>query len=218
VSRDYQWERPPTPESVSRLMNFTDGIVAIAVTLLVLPLTDIAPPAAGESVWVVMSRNDRAIFSFLLSFAITLAFWRRHHRLFDGLRSFDQTLVALDGLWLMGVVFLQFPTNMLGHSGPQGGVISLYALTLAAIALLNIGIWVYLRTRPALLPPERLVSRDSIGWGAATAVWLIVVTIVGLTAPNAALWLMLGLLVLGLLEWLDRSRRARSTTTARSAP
>lgn len=218
VSKDYLWQLPPTSESVSRLVNFTDAVVAIAITLLVLPLTEIEAPGPGESVWQVMRENSDTIWSFVLSFVITLAFWRRHHRMFDGLRSFDGPLLWLNGAWLLGIVFLQFPTNMLGHAGPDGGIITLYCLTLVTLALLNLLVWFYLRSHPALMPPERLVAGNQIVWGAATVVWLLLVAIVGIFAPESAMWLMLGLLALGWVELGIRRRQVSNATATTEDP
>lgn len=218
MSKDYRWQLPPTSESVSRLVNFSDAVVAIAVTLLVLPLTEIEAPEPGETVWHVMAENSATIWSFVLSFVITLAFWRRHHRLFDGLRSFDGMLMWLNGAWLLGIVFLQFPTNMLGHAGPEGGIISLYSLTLFALTALHIAVWFHLRRHPELLASERLVTGEQMAWGAATAGWLLLVAIVGLFAPDTALWLLLGLVVLGWLQLGFDRRRAPRPTEESAAP
>ncbi len=66
------------------MIAFTDAAVAIALTLLVLPLVDIVPEAAhsGEPAVAVVTDNLAPIGSFLLSFAVIARFWSVHHRLF----------------------------------------------------------------------------------------------------------------------------------------
>ena len=202
MSRDFRWTAPPTQESVSRLVNFTDAVVGIAATLLVLPLLDIDEPGPGSSIWHVMRERQGTILAFVLSFAITLVFWRRHHRIFDGLRSFTPALVALNLFWLGALVFLQYPTNALGNVGALYGVITLYDMTLGVLTALTLAILIYLRSRPDLMPRDRLVSTTQLVWGFVDGCYIVALGILGLWQPTAALWLMFGLLPLG---WLERA-------------
>lgn len=205
MSRDLLWENDPTPESVSRLVNFSDAVVAIAVTLLVLPLVDIEPPTDGETMWNVLSENSGTLLAFGLSFVITLMYWRRHHRMFDGLVSFTPALLAMNGAWLLLVVFLQFPTEILGRSTAPG-VATLYLLTLSLITWLGCALLIYLRRTPGLVEPGRLPRSDQAAWAAVTAAFMLVLAIFGLWAPSAALYGLLGLIPLGWIEsyWVHR--------------
>lgn len=208
MSRDYEWSRTPSPESVSRLVNFTDAVVGIAVTLLVLPVVDIEPPEPGESLWTVMAENRGTLLSFVLSFVITLMFWRRHHRMFDGMQAFSRLLLFLNGTWLLALVFLQFPTEMLGHVGPADGIFTVYALTLAVLSWLGlIMIWEVRRTE-GIVPRERQVSLFQVKWSTVTSGYLTILALLSIWWPQQALWLMLGLAVIGWAEsWALRRRR-----------
>ncbi len=209
MSRDFQWEQRPSPESVSRLVNFTDAVIGIAVTLLVLPVVEIEPPEAGETLWTVMAENRGTLSSFVLSFAITLMFWRRHHRMFDGMEAFSRTLIFLNGAWLLALVFLQFPTEMLGRSGPEGGTFTVYSLTLAVLSWIGILMLWELRRTEGLVPIERQVPLYQAKWSAVSAAYISLLVPVSLWWPDAALWLLLGLVPLGWAEsWAMRRRRA----------
>ena len=191
MSKDLMWDQPPTAESVSRLVNFSDAVVAIAITLLVLPLVDIEPPSGGESVWDVMHENSGSFLAFGLSFVITLLYWRRHHRMFDGLMSFTPALLALNGVWLALVVFLQFPTEMLGRSEAPGTA-TLYLLTLAAITASGLAILWYLFRHPDLVEEDRLPSRSQALWAGITAVYMLLLALVGLWDSSVALFGLFG--------------------------
>lgn len=206
MAKDFAWRQPPTEESVSRLVNFTDAVAGIAVTLLILPLLEIEPPEDGQTMWSVMSANSGLILAFLLSFVITLGYWRRHHRLMDGLQSFTPLLVAFNGAWLLALVFLQFPSEFLGRVGPEGGILTVYAGTLAAITWIGVVMAIYLRSKPDLLPPERRVEDVQIRWAAITGGYLTLTALVGLVAPEVGLWGLLGLIPLG---WLESWQLAR---------
>ncbi|MFI0431531.1 MAG: TMEM175 family protein [Candidatus Nanopelagicales bacterium] len=209
MSRDLTWDKPPTAESVSRLVNFSDAIVAIAVTLLVLPLVDLEPPTGDESLWDVMSENSGRFLAFGLSFVITLLYWRRHHRLFDGLQSFTPPLLALNGLWLILVVFLQFPTEMLGRSEAPGTA-TVYLLTLAAITLAGLAIQGYLYRHRDLVEEGRLPRADQAVWAIATAVLLFVLAVVSIWWPSTALYGLLALIPIGWAESAVLKRRPAS--------
>jgi uncharacterized membrane protein len=98
-------------KSFDRLIFFSDAVVAIALTLLALPLVDIAreEQPLGEMFW----ENSGSYIAFGLSFVVIFALWRRHHRLFGQLISADNTIMWWNALWLAAIVFLPAPTAAL---------------------------------------------------------------------------------------------------------
>ena len=61
--------------SFDRLVNFTDAVVAIGITLQLLPIIDVAGPKSGESVWDVVAANSGQLFAFVLSFVVVIFMW-----------------------------------------------------------------------------------------------------------------------------------------------
>jgi uncharacterized membrane protein len=122
------------PSGAERLVYFTDAVVAIAITLLVLPLVDAVGEAvdAGRSSVEVISENLSQIFSFLLSFAVIARLWTAHHRLFDGVTTASGRIVALNMLWVLTIVVLPFPTEMVGTYGEDRFTTVLYIGTILA--------------------------------------------------------------------------------------
>ncbi len=111
MSSDPREDRLPSSD---RMVAFTDAAVAIALTLLVLPLVDIVPEAArsGEPAIEVITNNLAPIGSFLLSFVVIARFWSAHHRLFGYDHRLTRTLVQLNLLWVLTIAVLPFPTEM----------------------------------------------------------------------------------------------------------
>jgi uncharacterized membrane protein len=67
--------------SVERIIAFSDGVVAIAITLLILPLTEIHA-AQGATLADIVVENGAELGSFALSFAVIANYWTIHHNLF----------------------------------------------------------------------------------------------------------------------------------------
>ena len=78
-------------------MFFTDAVVAIALTLLILPLMESvseAPEQGDTAVW--FEHHSTQVLSFAMSFLLIAVFWLSHHRLFDPVARATQRLLALD--------------------------------------------------------------------------------------------------------------------------
>ncbi|MCH1403958.1 MAG: DUF1211 domain-containing protein, partial [Candidatus Nanopelagicales bacterium] len=130
--------------SFDRLVNFTDAVVAIGITLQLLPIIDVAGPKSGESVWDVVAANSGQLFAFVLSFVVVIFMWAAHNRVFNTMRCYDGTIFRLNVAWLLLIVFLPWPTAMYGEAANdavagRGGLGLLYWWTLAAIS--GLGVW-----------------------------------------------------------------------------
>lgn len=105
------------PHPNSRLEAFCDAVFAIALTLLII---DIKIPssegirATGE-LWLALGRLVPAIIAFVLSFAIILITWVNHHRFFRLVNKSSGSFVYANGLLLLSVVFMPFPTGLVGE-------------------------------------------------------------------------------------------------------
>ncbi|MGW4487698.1 TMEM175 family protein [Amycolatopsis sp. NPDC004368] len=106
-------ERRKSPE---RLVFFSDAVVAIALTLLVLPLTDLVPELAAEhgDPFDAVLEHWNQIFSFVLSFVVIARMWWGHHRIFEEVRAYNGPLVYVNFVWLFTIAVLPFPTEITG--------------------------------------------------------------------------------------------------------
>jgi uncharacterized membrane protein len=139
-----------------RVEAFSDGVFAIAITLLVLELK---VPHAGGAGGLAAALADQwpSYAALLISFATIGIMWLNHHRLFTLIRRVD-TPVLLLNLWLLlGVAIVPFPTALiagyLGHDGERLAAV-VYAGNGLNIALAFWGLWMYSSSRarrPSLL-------------------------------------------------------------------
>jgi hypothetical protein len=99
-----------------RLVLFTDAVVAIAVTLLILPLVEVVTESQSEGLdaRAVITEHEPQIYGFLLSFVVISRFWLIHHSIFEHVKAYNSRLVQLNMLWLLCIVVLPFPTEIVG--------------------------------------------------------------------------------------------------------
>src|SRR5215211_6833412 len=127
-----------TGKDRDRIVNLSDGIFAIAITLLVL---DIRVPDIPEN--LVAGKLPEELLSlwprylgYFLSFVSISVFWMIHHSIFRPVKAYDRNLLYLNFLFLMVVAFVPFPTALLGEYGNHQLPVAVYAATLAIGRLL----------------------------------------------------------------------------------
>ena len=144
-------------EDTSRLEAFSDGVFAIAITLLVLELH--VPEVARGRLWHGLVREWPQFAAYLSSFFIIGIMWVNHHSMFKQIRRTDRKLLFLNLLLLLWTALLPFPTGLIARNLGGGGTDAkvaeaVYAanLTLAAIAFSLV--WTYAVRR------RRLIDHD----------------------------------------------------------
>src|SRR5215469_17210406 len=104
-------------EGVGRILALSDGVFAIAITLLIL---EIAIPATtpGAALPKALLGLWPRYLAYVLSFVVIARFWVTHHVAFRLIARYDNVLIWLNLLLLMFVSFLPFPTAVVGaHNG-----------------------------------------------------------------------------------------------------
>lgn len=120
----------------SRVLGFSDGLFAIAMTLLTV---GIAVPALQESGSVSelaegLDDLEPSLISFFISFAVIGRYWFAHHEFFGRLGAIDGRLIAINLVYLAFVAFLPFPTDLLGEYFDNPLSVTVYAVNVALIS------------------------------------------------------------------------------------
>jgi uncharacterized membrane protein len=104
-----------------RLDTFSDVIFAVAMTLLVFtfPLAGLPQNLGPEAVQNLLQGLSGQFETFIISFLVG-AFWTAHHRVFDKIKRYDQTLVWLNFVFLLFIVFVPFPTAVVVSAQSPG--------------------------------------------------------------------------------------------------
>jgi uncharacterized membrane protein len=168
-------------DSSERLVVFVDAVVAIALTLLVLPLVELVPegvrgtPPLGE----LLRENRDRLGSFLLSFLVIFQFWWAHHQLFRHVSRVRRSVVTLTLLWTLSIVFLPVPTAIITAYTPGPGPIALYIGTLlvtsGSLTLLTLTAY----RHPELSEGRVPVDRDELLGSTTATLTLVLALVVG---------------------------------------
>jgi uncharacterized membrane protein len=114
--------------------NFSDGLFAIAATLLVLSI-DVPRVSHGQLPYA-LDNMIQPVLAYFLSFAVVGLFWMRHHQLFGMLRASDASFAAINLIFLAVVALLPVPTELLGRYGSDTAPVVIYAVFILALSLL----------------------------------------------------------------------------------
>jgi uncharacterized membrane protein len=136
----------------SRVEAFSDGVFAIAITLLVLT---IAQPANYRELGAQLRSQWPSLAAFVVSFAVIGIMWLNHHSLFIHFARVDRGLFYLNMLLLLTITFLPYPTGVLGealhkHESTQTAAM-FYAVTMAINAWAWSALWLYASAKRRLL-------------------------------------------------------------------
>jgi uncharacterized membrane protein len=187
---------------VGRLVGFTDAVVAIAITLIVLPLVDSAQSSPSESASGFLADNAFGLLAAALSFVVIASFWRDHHRLYKEVRGGTAALVNTNLLWLAGIIFLPLPTvlivNSPGHD-PVAAALYIGTVLVTAIAI-RLQELIIVRAdllRPGTVPPPLFLWADWIVVGL-----LLIAFIVTVAIPATGLYPLFVVLLGRPISWL----------------
>lgn len=150
--------------SGERLVLFTDAVTAISITLLILPLVDLVPETASahEHASEVITGHLDQIWSFLLSFAVIANIWREHHRAFSTVKKVTRSLTVWNMGWLLSVVVLPLPTEMIGAFGRDRFVAAFYYAVLLAGMVCRMAMLKILKSNPGMVEGDGDETRRRI--------------------------------------------------------
>ena len=154
--------------STGRAEAFSDGVFAVAITVLVFGLLPIGTGKLDANVLLVQAWPE--YFAYVVSFLTIGIMWMNHHTIVAHVTRVDRPLLVINLLLLMGIVAIPFPTALVAeHLRNSGGKLATvtYGLVMIAISAGFAALWVYVATHAAALgaavPPEAL--RNSLrGW------------------------------------------------------
>lgn len=205
-------ERPENDErsgelSLERTAAFLDAVVAIALTLLILPLMDSVTDLTGDDAMTAsewFAAHTTQLQSFVTSFVLILLFWVIHHQLFRHVRTVTRPLVWMLGAWLLTIVWLPVASALSGVTHDDTVARGVYIGSLMLVAIVSLGIRLYLRAHPALIDE----SDHDIMWNIAVDASMIILfgvaLVLAVVFPAVGYWSLLVMLGTGVVQRLLR--------------
>src|SRR3954462_24783 len=135
-----------------RTVAFSDGVFAIAITLLVLSL-DVPTLHHGEQLDHALSGLSGNFVSYFIGFAVIGLFWAGHHAFFSILRGFDGRLMWLNLLYLSFIGLMPFTTALLGDYSNDPTAVTAYAINVGLAGLAD-ALMLVVAVRAKLLAPD----------------------------------------------------------------
>jgi uncharacterized membrane protein len=197
-----------------RFITFLDAVVAIAITLLVLPLVDVLAGHLPHDVAGVFTENGDRFLSFLLSFAVIARLWIAHHRIVERVGAYDGAFILANFGWALTIVFLPFATLLISeYPATDRLAVGIYigTITLSSIFLATVGVLVW--RRPALRR-EGVTATDVAPWVVLVNAGIFVVALVlGTAVPSVNYYALLLLFLGGPVDRFFRVRKAEDDGT-----
>jgi uncharacterized membrane protein len=172
-----------------RMLAFSDAVMAVAITLLVLDLklpSEVSDADLGNALRAAFPN----LAAYGLSFVVIGLLWIGHHQQFSQIRRVDGVLIWLNLFFLLTIGLIPFVTSLLSEHGDALAT-SLYAGVLVGTSLLSAAMWWYARSDPALMSPD--VSQAARREGLITpllmgAVFALSIVIARAWSATAAQW------------------------------
>jgi uncharacterized membrane protein len=170
----------------SRVVAFSDAVIAIAVTLLVL---EIRPPQDTGRLFHDLVALWPSYLAYVVTFMLIGQVWANHHVMFDQIRTVDRVVLFLNTVLLMDIAFLPFAASVLAEAFRDGQgqrtAVVLHGITFELAAILFNAIWAYARRHHRLL----VTTIDSAGVRAIgrrfrlALAWIATGTLLGALLP-----------------------------------
>jgi uncharacterized membrane protein len=187
-----------TPRGIDRFIFFTDAVVAVAITLLVLPLVDAANNIGQATSGEYLVANATRIFAFILSFAVIGRLWIAHHQFSEVITDYSVVTLWLNMAWMLTIVFLPISTELISSEADDFTIANgVYVLTMLANMSIMLALrHVYLKN-PSMMTPEGLIRiRQGILGMRVNIILLVIVLVISVTVVSVGLYA-LALLLLG---------------------
>ncbi len=191
----------------ARLEAFSDGVFAIAITLLVLTITT---PDDYRHLGSELADRWPSYAAYVVSFAVIGIMWLNHHTIFGHFAQVDRNLVYLNLLLLATVVFIPYPTGIFGQALQRGEgervAAVVYSIAMTVNALAWAALWLYGSSRRRLLDdafPEGQRRTATVLFTMGTGIYALTI-VVGLINAYVCLALHGALAVYYALDPLSR--------------
>src|SRR6516162_11484757 len=158
-----------TIPGIGRLLALTDGVVAIALTLLVLqlqiPAKDMLEghPNSASALWHALDVDWAELTSYLVAFFVIAQFWLVHHRILRTMRGHSEGLAWRNFAFLLTLTLMPFTSELMGRYSDNPLAITLFGINLVAISLTTQWIYIFAAGHDLLSDARRSQYEERVG-------------------------------------------------------
>lgn len=191
-----------TQQGLDRLAFFTDAVAAIAMTLLIVPLVELATSTTDKEpdTAAFLRENSDQLLAFVISFVVIAVLWVAHHRIFEQVAAYSPALRVLTLAWAFTIAFLPLPTALASEYSNDRVTTALYIGTMAASSLVLTGIVLVIRHDDTIRRPGDDLNDRSLSGTLSTSVLFVTALVVGVAFPSVGL---LALLLLTMSRFVE---------------
>jgi uncharacterized membrane protein len=202
---------------VDRLLALSDGVVAIALTLLVLQLkvpsaAQLSDPASAAELAAQLGRGGDQLVSYVISYYVIAQFWLVHHRVFRRVAGQREGLAWWNFAFLLTITLMPFTSDLLGTFSANPLAVDIFGLNLLLASLATQATLVFGR-RQGLLTGRATDLDSRVARARSGASILVIALSVGIAWVNADAakycWLLLAVAPRAAERWSARGARAR---------
>ena len=194
--------------TTQRIETLTDGVFAIAMTLLVLT---IELPAVGQhltnsGILNMLNAQSYKLHNYFLSFILLAVFWMVHHQQFHYIRRTNRTHIWINVFFLMFVALIPFSASLMGDYPTQGIADFVFALNMFSVGIMLEINWLYATINDRLVDKNFDTKRILTGLkrGLVTPIVSVIAMILAYVNPD---WASYSYLLILVLLWLPFFRR-----------
>lgn len=144
---------------LDRISFFSDGVFAIAITLLVIEMkVPVLEQVTDGRLWESLHHMGLKLLGFIISFFIVGYYWSVHHRIFGYVDDYTSRLIWLNLLFLLTVVLLPFSSGLLGEYSSESELhipYAVYVINIVLTAIMNAVLWQYVSD-----PAQKLLTHE----------------------------------------------------------
>jgi uncharacterized membrane protein len=198
--------------SIDRLLALSDGVVAIALTLLVLQLrvpsmSQVPDQNSAAALAAALGKGGDSLVSYVISFYVVAQFWLVHHRVFQHLAGQREGLAWLNFAFLFTITIMPFTSALLGDYSNNPLAVDIFAVNLLLASLATQATFELGRRGGLLTAGHHDVARRA-GLLRGAGVGVVLVASMGIAWVNPGnakyLWLLLALIPRAVDAWLRR--------------
>jgi len=156
-----------TERALDRIGAFSDGVMAVAITLLVLNI-EVPSLKHGQSLDDALVDLLPSLGAFVLAFALVGRFWVIHHNLFEKLRAFDQRLMMLNLAFLAAIVLIPFSAELYDTYTQDAVAAAVLGANLGLAAALHSSMTHHVLRADLIHQERRAETQPSVGLGITT--------------------------------------------------